>query len=330
MPFVHANDRDEQALTKFFADYIKYPIENDPKLGGIYSVVRSSDSFSMLEQIISDLGSSDIVICDLSGENANPNVMFELGVRLAVSHKPVILIREKKDSNKRIFDVSGLFAHEYSMQDTRALDRFLVSKVSEYEFEDLNYSSPILKILNQDAAFWMQLPIRKASAFLGGIASAAEAHLNAFSKALLVHLIKAGLTDVSISSGVSCYRDIAKLEEKRSFFDDFGYNITAIPSLDSYLSSVYLLGLVDDEIEKGFREYAMNYSLYFNKSNSSFFWPSKFEEVFAYAFETLILMNLARQIIQILNIRADSPARVKYIEKFHEDLGNSHFKKDVS
>ncbi|GJJ02785.1 hypothetical protein RugamoR64_33230 [Duganella rhizosphaerae] len=329
MPFVHANDRDEQALTKFFTDYIKYPIENDSKLGGIYSVIRSSDSFLMLDQIISDLGNADIVICDLSGENANPNVMFELGVRLAVSHKPVILIREKKDSNKRIFDVSGLFAHEYSMQDTRALDRFLVSKVSEYEFENLSYSSPILKILNHDAAFWMQLPIRKASAFLGGIASAAEAHLHAFSKALAVHLIKAGLVDVSISPGVSCYRDIANLNGSGSLFDNFQYNITAIPSLDSYLSSVYLLGLIDDEIERGFREYAMNYSLYFNKSNSSYFWPSKFEECFAYAFETLILMNLARQIIKTLNVRADSLDRIGYVEKFHEDLNKSHFKKDV-
>lgn len=67
MPFVSANDRDQQALTKFFDDYIKYPIENDADLRGNYLVRRSADDFAILDQIILDLVNADIVICDLSG-----------------------------------------------------------------------------------------------------------------------------------------------------------------------------------------------------------------------------------------------------------------------
>ena len=323
MPFVKANDRDQASLTKFFDDYIKYPIEHDSELSGKCTVKRSGDSFLILDQIIADLAHADIVICDLSGEHANPNVMFELGVRLSTSDKPVILIREKNQNNARIFDVSGLYAHEYSMQDTRALDRFLVGKVKEYLLQDLSYASPVLKILNHDAAFWMQLPIRKASAFLGGIASAAEAHLKSFTKAISVYLQRQQVSEFYAESSETCYRAIAAVEDHAEKFEDFSYHITSIPSLDSYLSSVYLLGLIDDEIERGFRTYAMNYSLYFNKSNSRYFWGSKYEEYLSYAYETLILTNLSRQIIKILGERADSPARKQYIEKFKADLQSS-------
>ena len=82
MPFVKANDRDQASLTKFFTDYIKEPIEGCSKFTHKYKVIRSGDAFSILDKIIADLASADIVICDLSGELSNPNVVYELGIRL--------------------------------------------------------------------------------------------------------------------------------------------------------------------------------------------------------------------------------------------------------
>jgi hypothetical protein len=325
MPFVKANDRNQTDLTKFFTDHIKDPVETNRELDGKYEVKRSSDDFLILDHILLDLANADIVICDLSGEYANANVIFELGIRLSVSHKPVILIREKKDTNKNMFDVQGMHTFGYSMNDTKALERFLVKKVQEYRDDSSKYSSPVLKILNHEAAFWMQLPIRKASAFLGGIASAAEANLKAFSKALEIFVNKANVPHFVVRDSSTVYRDIEELANQTALVDSFSYNISSIPSLDSYLSSVYLLGLVEDKIEKQFRMYAMHYSLHFNKGNSGFFWATKHEEISAYAVETLILMNLCRIIIKILASKPGSQERDDLIISFQGAVSKSEF-----
>ncbi|HWV04823.1 hypothetical protein [Ralstonia sp.] len=321
MPFVSANGRDEPSLTNFFNDYIKHPIEQARGLSSEYSVSRSGDSFMILDKIIEDIAAADIVVCDLSGEAANPNVMFELGLRLATSPKPTILIREEAEGNKRIFDVSGLYTHNYSLKETRRLERFLIEKLSEYEVNHETYESPVLKILDHRAAFWMMLPVRKASAFLGGIASAADASLQAFTRAVALHVHKkGGFLDVQDSSMV--FKSIGALEDL-SILDDFNYKISSIPSLDSYLSSIYLLGLIEDDVEKKFREYAMAYSLNFNKGNSSLFAATRIEEFMGYAFETLVLMNLSRMIVRILGERQGGSERNSLVAKFFETARES-------
>ncbi|KVG07902.1 hypothetical protein WJ24_19725 [Burkholderia vietnamiensis] len=321
MPFTVANDRDQASLTKFFEDYLKHPIENHAKLAGKYQVTRSGDAFLMLDTIVEDIAKSDIVICDLSGPRANPNVMFELGLRLATSHNPTILIREEHPDNGGIFDIHGLYAQPYSMSDTKSLEKWVVSKIVEYEENTETYESPVLKILNHRAAFWMTLPIRKASAFLGGIASAADAHLVAFARAVTLHLARKG-EEFLPANPVLIYEDLQKLKDN-SVLDDFGYQISSIPSLDSYLSSVYLLGLVDDDIEKRFREYAMLYSLTFNRGNATLFSKDKFDGFVRYAFETLILMNLSRLIIRILDGRQGSKERNALEEDFFKNADTS-------
>ncbi|MFM0005754.1 hypothetical protein PQR57_32735 [Paraburkholderia dipogonis] len=321
MPFVTANGRDEGSLTRFFKDYIKYPIENARGMLNEYIVNRSGNSFLILDNIIEDIAKADIVICDLSGELANPNVMFELGLRLATSPKPTILIREDVASNKRIFDVSGLYTHHYSVAETRELERFLVEKLSEYETNHEAYESPVLKILDHRAAFWMMLPVRKASAFLGGIASATEACLQMFSRALMLHLEGKGAS-VVLGDASMIFKTLGAFKDQ-SIVEDFDYKISSIPSLDSYLSSVYLLGLVEDDVERKFREYAMAYSLYFNRGNSALFSTNKFEEYMAYAFETLMLMNLSRLIIQILDKRQGGVERNQLVDKFFKTAKDS-------
>ncbi|WP_143137307.1 hypothetical protein [Burkholderia ubonensis] len=321
MPFVVANDRDQSSLTRFYEDYIKHPIENHAKLAGKYQVSRSSDAFLILDNIVEDISNADIVICDLSGQRSNPNVMFELGIRLATSHNPTILIREEHANNAGIFDIHGLYAHPYSMNDTKSLEKWLVSKIVEYEENHETYESPVLKILNHRVAFWMMLPVRKASAFLGGISSAAEAHLVAFTRAVTFHLARKQ-TPFMPSTPVKVCEELQKLSDK-TLLDDFNYEISSIPSLDSYLSSVYLLGLVDNEIEKKFREYAMLYSLQFNRGNAALFFDDKFGGYERYTYETLILMNLCRLIIRILDARQGSSDWNEIGKAFSDNLKNS-------
>lgn len=325
MPFVQANSRDQAQLTKFFEDHLKEPLESNRELDGKFEVRRSADDFLILDNILLDLANAEIVICDLSGIQANPNVIYELGIRLSISHRPVILIRENLETNKSMFDVSGLHAFPYSMQDTKGLERFLVKKVLEYSEDETKYSSPVLKILNHEAAFWMQLPIKKASAFLGGISSAAEGNLRAFSVALNIFMHKAGRDDFVVSAPETVYKSIENCQSTPEIFDGFGYNISSIPALDSYLSSVYLLGLVEDSVEKSFRNYATHYSLHFNRGNSGFFWLTKFEEVHAYAVETLILMNLCRTIIKILRSKQAGLERKALIDSLNKLISTSEF-----
>ena len=119
------------------------------------------------------------------------------------------------------------------------------------------------------------------------------------------------------------YEAIGDLQDQ-TLLDDFNYNISSIPSLGSYLSSVYLLGLVEDEVEKQFRRYAMAYSLNFNRGNSALFAASRFEEFMGYAYETLMLMNLSRIIINILDRRQGGSERVELVEKFFATIEKSN------
>jgi len=76
------------------------------KEGFITSMVSESDDSGIIHQrIIQNIYNNDIVICDVSAKN--PNVMFELGMRLAFD-KPTILIKD--DSTDYVFD-TGLIEH---------------------------------------------------------------------------------------------------------------------------------------------------------------------------------------------------------------------------
>jgi hypothetical protein len=57
-------------------------------------IVSTGDESGIIQhRIIQNLHSDDIVVCDVSGKN--PNVMFELGIRLAFD-KPTIIIKDDK------------------------------------------------------------------------------------------------------------------------------------------------------------------------------------------------------------------------------------------
>lgn len=72
-------------------------------------VVSFADEVGIIQKrIIDNLYNNDIVICDVSGKN--PNVMFELGMRLAFD-KPTIIIKD--DCTSYSFDTSPIEHLEY-------------------------------------------------------------------------------------------------------------------------------------------------------------------------------------------------------------------------
>jgi nucleoside 2-deoxyribosyltransferase len=125
MPFVQTPTRDREQLTSF-------------------------ETFNITDEIIKDLFKADIVIADLSGEYPNPNVMYELGVRLILSDKPVILIREKNPNNKMVFDVNSYYIHPYDPLKYSDLEKHLVEKLRRFENGEEQFESPVKKVLHNE------------------------------------------------------------------------------------------------------------------------------------------------------------------------------------
>lgn len=77
-------------------------------------LVSDADDIGVIQKrIVQNVYSSDIVVCDVSGKN--PNVMFELGLRLAFD-KPTIIIKD--DKTEYSFD-TGVIEHVGYPRDLR-------------------------------------------------------------------------------------------------------------------------------------------------------------------------------------------------------------------
>ena len=73
------------------------------------NIVSNADDVGVIhKRIIQNLYENPIVVCDVSGKN--PNVMFELGMRLAFD-KPTIIVKD--DKTPYSFDTSGIEHLEY-------------------------------------------------------------------------------------------------------------------------------------------------------------------------------------------------------------------------
>ena len=77
-------------------------------------LVSDADDVGVIQKrIVQNLYSSDIVVCDVSGKN--PNVMFELGMRLAFD-KPTVIVKDDKTDYS--FD-TGVIEHVPYRRDLR-------------------------------------------------------------------------------------------------------------------------------------------------------------------------------------------------------------------
>lgn len=96
-------------------------------------VSESDDSTVIPKSIVQNLYDDDIVVCDVSGKN--PNVMFELGMRLAFN-KPVVLIKD--DVTGYSFDTSTIehltYPRDLRYSSIQSFKEVLASKlVATYE-----------------------------------------------------------------------------------------------------------------------------------------------------------------------------------------------------
>lgn len=204
MPFRSSPSRDKGQLTSFFENVLKKPIE-EAGLQYQYRVHRSDETFNINEKIIKDLFDADIVIADLSGELPNPNVMYELGVRLALSREPVILIREDHKDNEKVFDIAHFYIHEYDPLAYPGLQEHVLAKLRRFESGEESYESPVRKVLSlqlavADAAFSKLSPGEQRGLVLTGLRSIAATVADAFGPD---------------GSGVSCSADTGSILVRR-------------------------------------------------------------------------------------------------------------------
>ncbi len=99
---IGSNYSPERKISDFvMAVHLKPTLE---KFGYTVERADSSPSVERIDQsVLEHVQSSDLVIADVSGNN--PNVMFELGYRIALD-KPYIIIAQ--DVNELPFDISGI------------------------------------------------------------------------------------------------------------------------------------------------------------------------------------------------------------------------------
>lgn len=110
----------------------------------LVSLVSDADEVGVIQKrIVQNVYSSDIVVCDVSGKN--PNVMFELGMRLAFD-KPTVIVKDDKTDYS--FD-TGIIEHVTYPRDLRfskivTFKKKLAEKVSasyKKSLEDTDHST---------------------------------------------------------------------------------------------------------------------------------------------------------------------------------------------
>ena len=149
MPFTATPTRGRDDLDEFFRTNLKGAIEGHSDFKNRYIVSRSADDYLINDSIIRSLHDADVVLCDLSGTQGNPNVMFELGIRLALATGPVIMFREESDDNQRIFDIAHYYTHPYHPTQYRLLQEYIIKKIHEVEDDDFIFESPIASSLRR-------------------------------------------------------------------------------------------------------------------------------------------------------------------------------------
>lgn len=148
MPFV---ERDEDRPDGFFAEVLKNVIT--PAVTGAGFEVRTANrrgSDVIQHTIVNELLEADVVLADLTEHN--PNVMFELGMRMHAD-KPVVLIKSRE--TRRIFDVDNMIrVEEYDPRLWASTIQADIEKIKDHveaEWKNRNSSVSYMKILRGEA-----------------------------------------------------------------------------------------------------------------------------------------------------------------------------------
>ncbi len=107
MPFAKTSKKHTKAYwTKHYKEFLKPLIETNHQLVAVRSEPLRAD---ILRQIIADLVTAPIVVADIT--DANPNVYWELGVRLSFKHGTVTIAEQSTDIPFDIGTKGTLFYH---------------------------------------------------------------------------------------------------------------------------------------------------------------------------------------------------------------------------
>lgn len=325
MPFTATPTRQKSDLNAFFETNLKERIEREGSLKYRYVVSRSADAFLINDDIITNLYRADIVLCDLSGEAANPNVMFELGIRLALSKKPVIMFREEHPANKPIFDVSTYYIHPYSPLQYKRLEDFLIKKLRDYEDESESYQSPVLGLLRTDPTVVDSVLRERAKTLLLSLHWASWGLLRLFG-GTIADFLERHDQDSPPSQPEQFYGFLKEREDTLSTLPwsevDFRPNLP--PALHSFLAEVPLVDRVELEYAQCVNSFCSQYYNYFFASNV---WWRKMNlaRVLYFAGETGNLIQIVFLTILILNRPSGEEAQ-RLKEEAYGYMAHSLFK----
>ena len=302
MPFKRTSTRKKQDLTAFFEDNLKTPIENCQDFEVSYRVRRSDDSFDIGKQIVRDIYNADIVLCDLSGEHANPNVMYELGLRLALTNKPVIMFREDHPDNKPIFDISVYHTKEYSVTRYKELETYIIGKILKFEKAEEVFHSPVLDILSKEPSVVEEIEIQRAKSNLEAIYTGLTGVLRGTGGAIHRFLLDQE-SELTLPRNID--KNLRFLQENKDElaslnWSELNFHPSFHPSLHTYISQLPLNGVVEEWISKLWNTAI---SEYFDRFYSTdLYWSFiDYHSLHSFVGETSVLRSAVPDLIMYLN-----------------------------
>lgn len=325
MPFTATPARTKEDLTEFFQTNLKERIEGEASLKYQYIVSRSDDTFDITAQIIRDLYRADIVICDLSGHYANPNVMYELGVRLALSNKPVVLIREKHADNKPIFDIGSFYAYQYSPQQYRVLEDHIVDKLRKFESEDEVFESPVLKVLKTEPTVIREINRARVQKVLDSLRVEVVGLQRLLGGALDDFFSKHGITP-KFQTPKETLAFIEKHRKKVEGlpWDSFVFVPHSMPAMAAFLVELPLADLLEEKLTKEVNTFVNEYYNHFLACDYT--WrPATFSVVHRFLGESHYFRQILAGCLILISGVSDSDAK-KTIKAMREFMSDSTFK----
>ena len=311
MPFERANDRGSSELKSFFVHAIQKPVEA-AKLKSRYKVRRSDDSFNINAKIIEDLYRANIVICDLSGPKANPNVMYELGLRLALSDSPVILIREAHTNNETIFDIGGFYIYEYKPTLPDELSTYIINTIKRYESEEEKdrYHNPIMEIIKDEVPLLIRYGRTRASRLIDGVVDnfvttsvMFSVTLNRYVEKWIAQKKAKGSRPEIRASPHELRDDILNNADFLGNIDwgQMTFSIKSLPTVDNYIANQYLIGLIDSDVEEALSECMREFHALYLATDVIQWRDADVYKIFSFVNEISLLVALLDRILIMLN-----------------------------
>ena len=323
MPFSKTPGRSKEDLTEFFMTNLKEPIES-ADLKYQYIVKRSDDTFDITAQIIRDIYEADVVLCDLSGHHANPNVMYELGIRLSLTNKPVILFREKHDDNKPIFDIAGFHAYEYSCTQYRKLEKYIIDKINKFESGEERYESPVLKVLKTSPSIIAELNKKRARILMDSLRHEAVALQRGLSGA-----ISSFFDEHSIEHTFSTPEETFQFlhenadQVKDLPWSELGFIPNIMPALNAYLVEMPMDDLIDEKIERLTNTFLHEFYNHFLASQ--YRWTHlDFGALYAFLGECFNMRQIIAGCIYLISDPAEEEIK-EIVDQMHEHFTNNIF-----